>query len=79
MQTPRIVNLDRDKENDPSPRPEVSVVVPMFQEEENIDAVLARFIESLDSQRRSWEMICVNDACFQAAPLSELERRQDVG
>jgi glycosyltransferase involved in cell wall biosynthesis len=42
-------------------RPEISVVVPVFCEEENIPAVIPRFIESLDRQRRSWEMICVND------------------
>lgn len=42
-------------------RPEVSVVVPMFNEEANVRAVLARFVESLSGQRRSFEIIVVND------------------
>src|SRR5262245_7119200 len=42
-------------------RPEVSVVVPMFNEAENVRGVLARFVESLAAQRRSFELIVVND------------------
>jgi glycosyltransferase involved in cell wall biosynthesis len=42
-------------------RPEVSVVVPMFNEAENVRTVLARFVESLATQRRSFELIVVND------------------
>src|SRR5262245_55310632 len=45
----------------PIPRPQVSVVVPMFNEEANVRAVLARFLESLSGQRRSFELIAVND------------------
>ncbi len=41
--------------------PQVSVVVPMFNEEANVRAVLARFVESLSRQRRSFELIAVND------------------
>ncbi len=42
-------------------RPQVSVVVPMFNEEANVRQVLARFVESLARQRRSFELIVVND------------------
>lgn len=42
-------------------RPQVSVVVPMFNEEANVRNVLARFVESLSAQRRSFELILVND------------------
>ena len=42
-------------------RPQVSVVVPVFQEEASVQAVIPHFINSLSSQRRSFELIVVND------------------
>ncbi|MEP0848644.1 MAG: glycosyltransferase family 2 protein [Phycisphaerae bacterium] len=45
----------------PSSRPEVSVVAPAFNEEELIGRVVPRFIDSLSRQRRSFELIVVND------------------
>lgn len=45
----------------PSEGPQVSVVVPMFNEEANVETVLARFVESLARQRRTFEIIVVND------------------
>jgi len=42
-------------------RPEVSVVVPVFQEEASIPTVIPHFIDSLSRQRRSFELIVVND------------------
>ena len=42
-------------------RPDVSVVVPVFQEEASIPTVIPRFLESLAQQRRSFELIVVND------------------
>jgi len=41
--------------------PEISVVVPAFNEEELIARTIPSFIESLDQQRRSFELIVVND------------------
>ena len=41
--------------------PDVSVVVPLFNEEDSIAAVIPHFIRTLDAQRRSFELICVND------------------
>ncbi len=45
----------------PDSRPEVSVVVPVFQEQESLPTVVPRFVESLSNQRRSFELIFVND------------------
>ncbi|MBU0637484.1 MAG: glycosyltransferase family 2 protein [Planctomycetes bacterium] len=45
----------------PSPPPEISVVVPMFQEEDSVATVVPRMLESLGAQRRSFELIAVND------------------
>jgi glycosyltransferase involved in cell wall biosynthesis len=42
-------------------RPDISVVVPMYHEEDNIREVVPRMISSLDRQRRSFEVILVND------------------
>jgi len=41
--------------------PEISVVVPAFNEEELIGETIPRFVESLEGQRRSFEIIVVND------------------
>ena len=45
----------------PPTRPEVSVVVPVFQEEASIPAVIPQFVRTLAGQRRSFELIVVND------------------
>ncbi|MFH1745443.1 MAG: glycosyltransferase family 2 protein [Planctomycetota bacterium] len=45
----------------PAERPEVSVVVPVYHEQENIPTVIQRFIESLSKQRRTFELIVIND------------------
>ena len=42
-------------------RPDISVVVPVFQEEESLPTVIPRFLESLSNQRRTFELIAVND------------------
>jgi len=42
-------------------RPDISVVVPAYQEEELIGTTIPHFIESLSKQRRSFELIVVND------------------
>ncbi len=45
----------------PVTRPDVSVVVPVFQEEASIPAVFPHFIKVLSQQRRAFELIAVND------------------
>ena len=45
----------------PTAQPEISVVVPVYNEEANLPRVIARLLESLSQQRRSFELIVVND------------------
>lgn len=45
----------------PATGPEVSVVVPVFQEEASLPAVIPHFINVLAGQRRRFELIVVND------------------
>ncbi len=45
----------------PGSRPEVSVVVPVFQEEASIPKVIPHFLRVLSGQRRTFELIVVND------------------
>lgn len=42
-------------------RPQISVVVPVFNEEASLRTVIPRFVQSLSAQRRSFELIFVND------------------
>jgi glycosyltransferase involved in cell wall biosynthesis len=42
-------------------RPEISVVVPAYQEEQSIPTVIPRILASLSRQRRTFELIVVND------------------
>ena len=39
----------------------ISVVVPIFNEEENLPELRQRITKALDSIGDSWELICVND------------------
>lgn len=61
-----------------SDRPDITVVVPVYHEQENIPAVIPRFIESLSSQRRSFELIVVNDGSRDSTGklLDELAARE---
>ncbi|HBL26216.1 MAG TPA: glycosyltransferase family 2 protein [Acidobacteria bacterium] len=43
-------------------RPSVSLVIPMFNEEENIEHAIACAAEALDACSDDWEIIIVNDA-----------------
>lgn len=45
----------------PITRPDVSVVVPVFEEQDSIPTVIPHFINVLANQRRTFEMIVVND------------------
>ncbi len=51
----------RDEHRATTDRPQLSVVIPMFNEAENVALVLTRIVESLLSQRRTFEIIVVND------------------
>ena len=39
----------------------ISIVVPIFNEEENLPELRQRLTKALDSTGESWELICVND------------------
>ncbi|QSR85854.1 glycosyltransferase family 2 protein [Methylacidimicrobium sp. B4] len=41
--------------------PTVSVIVPCYNESENLPALYARMRDVMDSSHEEWEMICVND------------------
>lgn len=43
------------------PRPEVSVVIPMYNEEENVEAIVTRLKEALEPLQRPYEIVLVND------------------
>ena len=42
-------------------RPQISVVIPLFNEAENVRALLEELFAELDKLGRSWEVICVDD------------------
>ncbi len=46
----------------PRPAPSISLVIPMFNEEENIAHAVACAMEALEQQQGGWEVIVVDDA-----------------
>lgn len=50
------------------PPPSVSLVIPMFNEELNIEHAVAMGIESLEKYAGEWEVIIVDDASTDASP-----------
>lgn len=50
------------------PKPSVSLVIPMYNEELNIEHAVLASIESLEKYSREWEIIIVNDASTDASP-----------
>jgi undecaprenyl-phosphate 4-deoxy-4-formamido-L-arabinose transferase len=61
--------------------PEVSVVIPVFNEEEGLPALFARLYPALDALGRSYEVVFINDGSVDrsAALLREqFQRRPDV-
>ena len=65
----------------PVPTPEISVVVPVYNEEASLPALFARLYAALDSLQRRYEIIFVNDGSrdSSAAVLrAQFERRSDV-
>ncbi|MDJ0577419.1 MAG: glycosyltransferase family 2 protein [Xenococcaceae cyanobacterium MO_234.B1] len=47
--------------SDHSPEIEISVVVPLYNEEENIDYLFTRLLSVLDKLETSYEVVCIND------------------
>jgi undecaprenyl-phosphate 4-deoxy-4-formamido-L-arabinose transferase len=61
--------------------PRVSVVVPIYNEEEGLAALFARLYPALDALGRSYELILVDDGSRDASPRllrEQYERRPDV-
>jgi dolichol-phosphate mannosyltransferase len=52
----------------PQPDPEISIVVPLFQEAEVLPALLEALRATLDPLGRPWELICVDDGSRDATP-----------
>jgi glycosyltransferase involved in cell wall biosynthesis len=46
---------------DPAARPALSVVIPMYDEVENVEPMLARVHQGLTDYGGAWELICVDD------------------
>lgn len=42
--------------------PKISVIIPFYNEEENIDSVLKEVLDVLQGQEKTFEVICVDDA-----------------
>ncbi len=43
------------------PLPEISVVIPVYNEEENVDLLYAKLVSALDQLDRAWEAILIDD------------------
>jgi polyisoprenyl-phosphate glycosyltransferase len=48
--------------------PEVSVVIPMYNEEENVAPLYAALVQALSPNVSSYELVFVNDGCSDATP-----------
>ncbi|MFO0837298.1 MAG: glycosyltransferase family 2 protein [Phycisphaerae bacterium] len=44
-----------------TPRPQLSIVIPIYHEQENVETVIPRVVQSLAGQGRLFEIIAVND------------------
>lgn len=61
--------------------PEISVVIPIFNEQENIDNLCTRLLKTMDSIKRSYEVIFVDDGSSDRSPSmlrDWFKKRSDV-
>ncbi|MBR1734813.1 MAG: glycosyltransferase [Alphaproteobacteria bacterium] len=64
-----------------SKNPEISVVIPMFNEQENIDNLCARLLKTMDSVKKNYEVIFIDDGSSDRTPQllqSWFKKRSDV-
>ncbi|MGB9712051.1 MAG: glycosyltransferase [Dissulfurimicrobium sp.] len=62
-------------------KPKVSVVIPFYNEEANVTALLKRLFDTLNTIPESWEVVCVNDGSRDATLkllLEEKKRRKGM-
>jgi glycosyltransferase involved in cell wall biosynthesis len=58
----RIMKIQRQAPiGTPPPAPEISVAIPIFNEEDNIEKLYGGIKEAMDALGRSWELILIND------------------
>lgn len=60
----------------PNEAVELSIVVPMYNEEHNIDPFFGRLLPLLESWHLSYEVICINDGSTDGTLQKVLERRR---
>ena len=60
-------------------RPELSVVIPVRDEEENLHALLERLFRVLQGSDLSFEVLCVNDGSVDGASAMSYEATIDSG
>ena len=65
---------------DPGSSPRLSVVIPMYNEEDNISRLFSRLFPVLESLEEPWEVICINDGSSDATlEILEDETRKRKG
>ncbi len=62
-----------------SPTPSLSVVIPMFNEVENVSAMVARVHEGLADYRGSWELLVVDDGSSDGTPQALHQEAKQYG
>ena len=57
--------------------PELSLICPMYNEEENIDLLLSEVTTALESSQISYEIICVNDGSTDNSLKLLIDKKSD--
>lgn len=60
----------------PESIPELSIIIPMYNEEENIDSLFLRLLNVLEHLTSNYEIICVNDGSKDATLLQLIQHQK---
>lgn len=74
-------NVSRNKSNKIKGNPDVSIVIPIYNEQENIDNLCDRLLQTMDSTKKKYEIIFVDDGSIDKSPeilKSWFETRPEV-